>query len=377
MSSAPLKVYRSKISYFSGKLEAYLRYKEIPHELVDSSSGTTLAELARTVDFHCGVRKLPAIEMPGGQWLFDTTPTIQWLESQYTEHPVIPADPALRFLSLLIEDYGDEWLWRPSMWWRWVPKISRRTLGSIIMEEVYKTPFLWRYFAYRQLREWLWRDGMTKENSGKVRDMFFDELEFLEALFSEQPFILGHQPSVADFGYFGSMFRHFGNDPDSAEVMRTHGPCTYEWLARLWNLKSSGLKEEHEWIFPTRDYWNPLFDRIVNDYLPYLLQNADAFKDNKKRFDYIGKNHDFEKTKTTDYRVYCLEVLQSEYSRLDRRNKDKINECFRGHGDIEKLLTRTIVESGLRDFFTMPKDSLQGKHFGVLRRTTLFMQPRN
>ena len=246
MSATPLKVYRSKISYFSGKLEAYLRYKEIPHELVDSSTGATLGELARRIDFHCGVRKLPAIEMPDGKWLFDTTPTIQWLESRYTDHPVIPTDPALRFLSLLIEDYGDEWLWRPAMWWRWVPKISRRTLGSIIMEEVHKAPYLWRYFAHRQLREWIWGDGVTEENSDRVRDMLFDELEFLEALFSEQPFILGKQPSVADFGYFGSMFRHFGNDPVSAEVMRAHGPNTYEWLARLWNLKSSDLKNDQQ-----------------------------------------------------------------------------------------------------------------------------------
>ena len=46
------------------------------------------------IDFHCGVKKLPAIRMPDNKWLFDTTPTIQWLDSQYVNHPVIPSDPA-------------------------------------------------------------------------------------------------------------------------------------------------------------------------------------------------------------------------------------------------------------------------------------------
>jgi hypothetical protein len=30
---------------------------------------------------------------------------------------MLPQDSALRFLALLMEDYGDEWLWRPWMWW--------------------------------------------------------------------------------------------------------------------------------------------------------------------------------------------------------------------------------------------------------------------
>ena len=103
-----LEIYRSKISYFSGKLEAYIRYKEIPHEIIDSSGEKLLSDIMMEIDFHCGVKKLPAIRMPDNKWLFDTTPTIQWLDSQYVNHPVIPSDPALRFLSLLIEDYGDE-----------------------------------------------------------------------------------------------------------------------------------------------------------------------------------------------------------------------------------------------------------------------------
>jgi hypothetical protein len=36
-SEAPLRVYGAKISYYTGKLEGYLRYKEIPYEFVSFS----------------------------------------------------------------------------------------------------------------------------------------------------------------------------------------------------------------------------------------------------------------------------------------------------------------------------------------------------
>ena len=51
-------LYKSDISYFSGKLEGYLRYTEIPHRLVDCDQ-RTLVRIARKT----GTQKMPAIEM--------------------------------------------------------------------------------------------------------------------------------------------------------------------------------------------------------------------------------------------------------------------------------------------------------------------------
>ncbi|MCD8521777.1 MAG: glutathione S-transferase [Saccharospirillaceae bacterium] len=279
-------LYKMDISYFSGKLEAYLRYKEIPHSVVECDSLKVFHKIGQST----GIQKVPAIEMSDGKWLFDTTPTIQWLEKSNPDNPVIPADPALKFVTLLIEDYGDEWLWRPAMWWRWVPKISRATMGRRIVK-VYSKHFaipLGYYFGRRQLNEWLWNDGVDKHNSNDVRDMLFHELAFLEPLLEDQPYLMGSHPSIADFGYFGPFFRHFGNDPISAEVIRRHGPNTYEWLARLWNARKSKMNENVEWQWPSAPYWKPLFKRIASDYLPYLHQNAVAFNSGKKTFDYHG-----------------------------------------------------------------------------------------
>lgn len=368
----PYKVYGVDISYFTGKLQAYMQYKNIPHEVVD---GYDLGK----VFFHTGIKKMPAVETADGQWLFDTTPTIQWFETIYPDTPITPRSNALAFVSLLLEDYGDEWLWRPAMWWRWMPPISRRALGTKIMGVAMGAPALWWYFAQRQSREWLWGDGMSKTNSDNVRDMYFEELAFLEAMFVKQPFLLGSHPSAADFGYFASMFRHFGNDPEPAEIMRAQAPHTYAWLARLWSTKATDLGANQTWVFPKGKHWTPLLDRIANDYLPYLRDNAIALRDGKSRFDYLGKNHTFYRSKTTNYRVWCLEILQRRYQALNLRDRKRVDALFAPVGGISKILTAKQISAGMDKMFDVPKASLKGTHIRLSepRGWRLGAQPRN
>lgn len=345
-------LYRSKISYFSGKLEAYLKYKQIPFTITEVDR-----KVFNKIYRHTGVKKMPAMESSHGIWLFDTTPMIQWLEEQYGGVPVIPDDPALAFIALLMEDYADEWLWRPAMWWRWVPMASRLALGWIIGSEIIEQRLGrsagW-FFAKRQQREWLWDDGVDKDNEHQVRDMLYREFEFLEPLFEKQPFILGSHPSVADYGYFASMFRHFGNDPDPAEVMRMEAPNTYEWLARLWNAKQSRLGNQPQWLWPEGDHWQPLLDRIANDYLPYLRQNANAYFAKQKRFNFNGKNLNFTGTKTTHYRVWCYEVLQQRYANLKADDKNKVTALFQAVGGLDELFAGDLIDSGMSGLYQLP-----------------------
>lgn len=370
-------VYKSDISYFSGKLEAYLRYKEIPHKLIEVDQTAM-----RRIGAKTGVLKIPAIEMDTGQWLFDTTPMMRWLEIQHPDAPVLPEDPALAFIALLLEDYGDEWLWRPAMWWRWVPKVSRVALGRRIAAQNISRALAipcGYYFGRRQLNEWLWNDGVDKRNSFAVRDMLYRELETLEAVFATQPFMLGSLPSAADFGYFASMYRHFGNDPISGEVLRREAPNTSEWLARLWNTKHSKLSDQiaaPQWIWPHADYWSTLLDRLANDYLPYLHQNAVAFSQRQTRYNYQGKSLSFVNTVTTHYRVWCRQELQREFNLLSAANQQRVRCLFAGVGGIESLHRDGVIESGLCGQFNLPVNGVSQPNQLSLRKK-IFGQPRN
>src|SRR3990172_4456353 len=89
----PYRVYLMNVSYFSGKLEAYLRYKQIPYERVEVSWGA----LMRRILPRTGLAKVPVVETPDGQWLQDTTPILDWMEARHPEPAILPADPCQAF----------------------------------------------------------------------------------------------------------------------------------------------------------------------------------------------------------------------------------------------------------------------------------------
>jgi len=236
------RLYVMDISYFSGKVEAYLRYQGVACERVLADLRVLLSEVGRAT----GVFQAPALRLADGGWLRDSTAILRWFEAQPGATPVMPPAPADAFLAALIEDYCDEWLWRPAMWWRWMPEESRRFVGRRIAREVLgpiplPTELVARAFAARQERAWLTGDGMHAGVSQAIRDMYREELATLDALLADRPFLLGAHPSLVDFGYFGPMFRHFFCDPDPARVMRAEAPRVHAWVERLWAARAADL----------------------------------------------------------------------------------------------------------------------------------------
>jgi len=177
--AAPLRVHGLEVSYFTGKLEAYLRYKEIPYARVRAVP----ARIRR----HTGVFQVPAVELPDGRWLCDTTPTIAWLETRVPEPPVLPADPWAAFASRLLEDHGDEWLWRPAMHYRWSHPGDAALLSRRIVEEV-AGPSRWlgpaRRLAIRTRQRLVFvrDDGVRAETREHVEATYRDTLARLGAL---------------------------------------------------------------------------------------------------------------------------------------------------------------------------------------------------
>ena len=369
-------VYVMDISYFSGKFEAYLRYKEIPYRRVDVSHRQLYEVYLRT-----GTMKVPAVELPDGRWLKDTTPMIRWFEEQHQAHPVIPSDPVLRFIANLIEDYADEWLWRPAMWWRWMPRGSRVNLGRRIADEIlgdFPGPAFLKaiYFGWRQRRTWLWGDGMTRDNSAQIRDMYPQQLAALEQIFSERPFLFGEQPGIADYGYFASMFRHFGNDPDSSIVMRQTAPGVHAWLARMWNARASAFSEPPQWSLPEGEGMNFILRDICSVYLPYLHQNACAFRDGQRRFDFSAGGLQLPGTHTTDYRVWCRQDLQRQLAGLSDADRDRVVALLQPHGGVAALLADGEIDSGLDDELKIPFKARPPASAWHRARVWLFGNPR-
>ena len=58
-----IRVYGSRISYYAGKLEAYLRYRGIEYELL------SMTEHAREIRAGAGAVQSPVARLADGRWL--------------------------------------------------------------------------------------------------------------------------------------------------------------------------------------------------------------------------------------------------------------------------------------------------------------------
>jgi glutathione S-transferase len=324
----PLTLYGPEVSYFTGKLEAVIRFKELPYQRIPKGP---VGELERAT----GVAQVPGLQLADGRWLTDTTPIIHWLDERYADTPVIPRDPVLAFFSRLLEDYADEWLWRPAMHYRWSYPEGAYHLSRVLVHEaaghVPLPGFVTRHLIRTRQRALFTRgDGVTSATWDHVEKIYLDSLKQLGAIFTARPYLLGTRPSLADFGFFGPMFRHFAMDPPSARIMRETAPAVFEWVARVWNARASVTQGELLGNVP--EDWGPILDSIGSAYLPYLCANAEAWKADQSHFDVDIEGAPYRHIRTARYRVWCLEELRRHFSELSEPQQDEVRTRLEAHG---------------------------------------------
>jgi len=330
-----MRVYGSKVSYYTGKLEAYLRYKGFAYESVPSFPHE------RAIREHVGAMQMPVVELDDGRWLTDSTPCIAFFETLRPEPGVFPDDPAQRFIARLVEDYADEWLWRPAMHYRWSYALGRELLSSFLADEqgghMPLPRFLKRRIIQRrQLRGFVKGDGVTAATRDHVEAGYHRALAALDPVFARRLFLLGDRPSVADFGLMGPMLRHFGQDPTPAEIMRETAPQVWAWLARTWCATSENVNGPFATGIP--DDLQPLLEEICATHLVQLRENARAFARGAKRFGQTVQGCTYENLPVSRYRVWCLEVLRRELRALAPDAASVVRERLEAAGGDAALL---------------------------------------
>jgi glutathione S-transferase len=316
-----LKVIGGHESYFTGKLEAYLRAKGIPYQNVPF----TLEGLQQAAA-HTGFFQIPQVACPDGSWLVDTTLIIDYLDRVHPEPRTSPTDPATNFIALLLEDYADEWLWRPAMHYRWSFDNSAELLSSWLAEHspeadvslVEKKAF----FYERQKSTFVDGDGVTGQTRAAVESSYHHALTVLEAIFAGRDFILGDRPTQADFGFMGPMFRHFFCDPDPARLMRDTAPGVHEWVARMWNMKPQRFSSAVQ-IESIPGDLGDLLEPVVSVYLPYLLENQKAVIAGQEQVSYDALGVSWTEP-AKPFRLWCLDQLRINYQSLEYEARARV-----------------------------------------------------
>ncbi|MDB5977649.1 MAG: glutathione S-transferase family protein [Nevskia sp.] len=369
----PYTLYLYWISYFSGKMQAYLRYKEIPHRTVEPK---WRGELLHEIYTNTGLMKVPVVRTPQGEWLADSTPMIDWFEARHPQGGVIPEDPLQAFFCRLVEDYADEWLWRPALHYRWSYRtdahaLSRRFAETFLSDQPMPRAMIAAMARNRQHRIYVAGDGITPATRPHVESIYLDTLDRLQAIFERRPFLLGARPCLADFGFFASMFRHFSLDPTPSLIMQQRAPAVLEWVARLWNARHSATQGEWYGAGTLPHDWLPLLRDIGSAYLPYLHANAVAWREGRSRFDIEVQGTRYRSLPVVQYRVWCRERLQQHFAALPEEARAPVEELLAATGALQPLLADGSIASGLYTDTVPPL--CRPRAVGAMERLRLFV----
>jgi glutathione S-transferase len=234
LSMKPNQLIGAEVSLYTGKVRAYLRYKDIPFVEVAASR-----EVYRDVIVpRTGVRYIPVLISHDDVAVQDSAAIIAFLEHRYPKASVYPDGAFQRLVALILEAYADEWLVIPAMHYRWsVPENRAFAIAEfgrlsapdasaqqqVEIGEKLAGPFAGALPAL----------GIAPETIPGVEASYRAFLSELDQHLAAHPFLLGTRPSSADFAFFGPLYAHLYRDPASGRLMRELAPRVCQWVQRL------------------------------------------------------------------------------------------------------------------------------------------------
>lgn len=276
MQDKPYKLYGAEISYFTGKVRAYLRWKDIPFEEVPSDAAAFREVIVPRVGFPV----IPVVMTPDDNCLQDSTDIIDALEMRSAGPSVYPATPRQRLAALLLETYGDEWLVIPAMHYRWHHNRAWAIQAFGALSAPDESPERQQEIGARRAGPFANAAlllGAEPHMQAAVEASYEKLLAELDAHFGQHPFLFGDRPSIGDFGLIGPLYAHQYRDPKSGDLMRRLAPQVARWVERMQHPASRSGE-----FLPGDDVPASLFPvlrRMFAEQLPVLADSAHQVRD--------------------------------------------------------------------------------------------------
>lgn len=273
---APYRLYGADLSPYSVKVRQILRFKGIEHEWLPRSQARQ-AEFARFA-------KLPLIPVLVGSddySLQDSTPIAETLERRYPDPSITPDDPALAFLSAMLEDYADEWVNKAMFHYRWTYPADQESAARRIVDTmldgatVPDRPGVEASVRAR-MTDRLHFVGSSAETLPVIEASYERLLRLLESHLASRSYLFGGRPALADFGLAGQLGQLL-SDPTPGALMTARAPKVAAWVKRMDDASVEGPFETLDALTPTL---SPLLrEEIAGAYLPWMAANAAAAAD--------------------------------------------------------------------------------------------------
>ena len=296
----------SEESPYSVKVRSYFRYKGIPHEWRDRG------QVADLYARHARLPLIPLVVTPDDTGIQDSTPIIQAMEAKFPEPGIHPPGPVAAFVSLLLEEFGDEWGNKWMFHMRWAREIdqvtvSRRFAANRAAAEIDA--------AAQAIRERMvprvWFVGSNEVTAPQIEQSFADVLPLLDAHLASRPYLFGARPSFGDFGLWGQIYEA-GRDP-TAGALVAGVSNVLAWIERMQSPENLGEFEDWGTLEPT--LMPILDDQVAGVFLPWDVANARAIADSADEFDVTLKGKRWTQ-RPQKYHARSLAVLKAKYAEV-------------------------------------------------------------
>ncbi len=280
--SAAHRIFGSELSPYSVKVRSYFRYKNLPHDWLLRSPANQ-AEFQK----HAKLPLVPLVVTPEGEGVQDSTPILERFEKAHPEPSIVPADPALAYLSALLEEYGDEWgnKWMFHYRWAYAPdawstaeRIAVQMMGAQGPLAVAQA----RQAVAERMTGRIGFVGSNERTKPVIEASFKRALALLDTHLGSRPYLLGGRPAMADFGLWGQ-FYEAATDPTPGAIMRASSPNVMAWVQRMVAPKNEGTFEKFEVL--SASLLALLTDEVGAFFLPWSAANAAAIAGDAKTFD--------------------------------------------------------------------------------------------
>jgi glutathione S-transferase len=276
------RIFGSELSPYSVKVRSFFRYKNIAHEWILRSPAVQ-AEFQK----YAKLPLVPLVVTPDGEGIQDSTPILERFEALHREPSVTPDDPALAFISALLEEYGDEWgnKWMFHYRWRYQPDVwstAERIAVQMMGAQGTLAVAQARAAVAERMMGRLGFVGSNDKTQPLIEASFKHALALLDRHLATRPYLLGGRPAMADFGLWAQLYEA-ATDPTPGAIMRASAPNVMAWVGRMVSPEAEGPFEAWPALAPTL---MPLLKEEVGGlFLPWSVANSSAIAGNAKTFE--------------------------------------------------------------------------------------------
>ncbi len=232
-----IELYQFELSHYCEKIRLILDYKGLPYRKIEVTPGIGQLDLYKL----SGQRQVPVLK-DGAEVIADSTAIAKYLDQRYPERPILPADPKQRALCLILEEWADESIGLNA---------RKAMLGAFSQNPTFRkallpssTPDFLKNLVEAVPREALDVLGMgTGFGPDAVKaawQTMQQNLESLTVLLQDSSYLLGDEPTLADFAVAGmTMYVKFPaggylNIPEALKGMGVPGLADNPAYALFW-----------------------------------------------------------------------------------------------------------------------------------------------